>query len=134
MSKLQEPLDVLNQIRARSKRTITTINPKFNLGAVSATPRALALLTKTGFSANQLIERHVSGDWGDCCGQDATMNENALSNGERLFSVYRLVDTKLLNQIPRSQHHKYPTVWVITNAASGAGVRDYTTLMTPECY
>lgn len=134
MSQSTKPLDVLNQIRAQSKNSNPTNSAKFNLGAVSATPRALALLSKTGFTAAQLIERHASGDWGECGGQDAAMNETALTSGERLFSFYRLVDSKLRNEMPRSQQHKLPTVWIITNAANDVGIRDYTTLMTPECY
>ena len=126
--------DVLSQIRDRNRVTIMTNKGKFGLGQIVATPAALALLEKTGYSAAALIARHIHGDWGDCCGEDAQLNEDALTNRSRTFSVYRLVDAKLLKEIPRSKRSNLPTVWVITNAANEAGVRDVTTLLLPEDY
>ena len=126
--------DVLSQIRDRNRVTIMTNKGKFGLGQIVATPAALALLEKTGYSAAALIARHVHGDWGDCCGEDAQHNESALLDGSRIFGVYRLVDAELLKEIPRSNRSNLPTVWIITNAANQAGVRDVTTLMTPRCY
>lgn len=134
MTKSHQNIDVLKQIQSQRPSIISTKLVKFSLGSVVATPKALALLARTGFTAAQLIERHISGDWGACCIQDAAMNEDALMNGARIFSVYRLVEAKLLSELPRSQHHKLPTVWVITNAKNDAGVRDYTTVLLPECY
>ena len=107
---------------------------KFGLGQIVATPAALTLLEKTGYSAAALIARHVHGDWGDCCGDDAQLNEYALTNSSRIFSVYRLVDAELLKEIPRTNRSNLPTMWVITNAANEAGVRDVTTLLCPKDY
>lgn len=131
---MNEPKDVLSQIRAQRKFTVLTNAAKFSLGAIVATPPALTLLQKAGFSAAQLIARHVHGDWGDCCGEDAQLNERALTDGSRVFSVYRLVDAQLLKEFPRSKRSNLPTVWVITNATNDAGVRDVTTVLTPGCY
>ena len=126
--------DVLSQIRDRNRVTIMTNKGKFGLGQIVATPAALTLLEKTGYSAAALIARHVHGDWGDCCGDDAQLNEYALTNSSRIFSVYRLVDAELLKEIPRTNRSNLPTVWVITNAANEAGVRDVTTLLCPKDY
>jgi hypothetical protein len=57
--------------------TIITNAAKFQLGQCVATPGALALLEKTGFSAAFLINRHLHGDWGDVCKEDATESHAA---------------------------------------------------------
>jgi hypothetical protein len=36
------------------------------------------------------IARHLQGDWGDCCPDDAALNDAALKGGGRLFSVYHI--------------------------------------------
>jgi hypothetical protein len=33
--------------------------------------------------------RHLAGDWGDVCDDDRVANEQALQEGDRLFSVYK---------------------------------------------
>ena len=35
------------------------------------------------------LDRHACGDWGELCDDDRAENERALSQGLRLFSVYR---------------------------------------------
>ncbi|TWU41871.1 hypothetical protein [Novipirellula artificiosorum] len=62
--------------------------PKFNLGRIVATPGALETLEESGESADSLICRHHTGDWGDVCEDDAAANEQALGDGERILSVY----------------------------------------------
>ena len=62
--------------------------PRFSLGRIVATPGALAALEESGESASTFIRRHHCGDWGEVCPEDATSNEEALANGERVFSVY----------------------------------------------
>lgn len=131
---MNEPQDVLSQIRAQRKVTIITNAVKFSTGAIVATPPALVLLQRTGYSAAALTARHVHGDWGDCHGEDAQLNEHALIDCSRIFSVYRLVDAQFLKDIPRSKHSNLPTIWIITNATNEAGVRDVTTVLTPRCY
>jgi len=58
--------------------------------------------------------RHVSGDWGKQCLEDFGTNEDALTDGERIMSVYELD-----NQ----------TIWVITEWN-----REVTTVLDPMDY
>lgn len=58
--------------------------------------------------------RHVSGDWGKLCLEDLDVNEDSLSNGERLMSVYEID-----NQ----------TIWIITEWD-----RSMTTVLDPIDY
>ena len=62
-----------------------------------------------------MIDRHVTGDWGDLEGADQQANDAALKDGSRIFSAYHTSDgTK---------------IWVITEAD-----RSYTTALLPEDY
>lgn len=86
---------------------------KFSLGQIVATPNALSHLTKQDIDA--AIRRHVGGDWGDVCTDDAKENELSLKEGFRLLSVYRAENgTKF---------------WIITEADRSA-----TTVLLPEDY
>ena len=114
--------------------TIITNAAKFQLGQCVATPGALALLEKTGFSAAFLINRHLHGDWGDTCKEDAELNEMALRDGSRIMSVYRLVSPEKLKATPRSKRSELNTVWVITEAVSDDGRRASTCLLLPQDY
>jgi hypothetical protein len=106
----------------------------FSLGQILATPNALALMEKYGVNPIQLIARHARHEWGDCCAEDAALNEAALSDGSRLMSVYRLVGGDVLSNTPQEKRSELPTIWIITNAEDDAGVRDCTTLLLPEDY
>jgi hypothetical protein len=79
-----------NQDNATKKTrvTIMTNAARFELGQIVATPAALALLKECGFSAAMLIARHVHGDFGDICAEDAAENELSVQNGFRVMSVY----------------------------------------------
>jgi hypothetical protein len=114
--------------------TIFTNAAKFQLGQCVATPGALALLEKTGFSAAFLINRHLHGDWGDVCKEDAELNEMALRDGSRIMSVYRLVSPEKLKATPRSKRSEMPTVWSITEAVGDDGRRASTCLLLPQDY
>jgi hypothetical protein len=59
---------------------------QFDPGSVVMTPHALAQLQKPCVLA--ALHRHMTGDWGDCCSDDAQANDQALIHGSRLFSVY----------------------------------------------
>ena len=67
------------------KILIVTV-PKFPLGHLVSTPNALSQLTQEDISG--AIQRHASGDWGECDSHDWASNERALKHGGRLFSVY----------------------------------------------
>jgi hypothetical protein len=120
--------------QAKPPVTIITNAAKFQLGQCVATPGALALLEKTGFSAAFLINRHLHGDWGDVCKEDAELNEMALCDGSRVMSVYRLVSAEKLKATPRSKRTELKSVWVITDAADDDGIRRCTTVLLPEDY
>lgn len=120
--------------QAKPHVTIITNAAKFQLGQCVATPGALALLEKTGFSAAFLINRHLHGDWGDVCKEDAELNEMALCDGSRVMSVYRVVSPEKLKATPRSKRSELHTVWVITDAADDDGIRRCTTALRPEDY
>jgi hypothetical protein len=68
---------------------IEIAKPKFHLGKLVSTPGALAALTEAGQSPTEFVSRHVVGDWGDCDQHDQQANEDALRDGDRLFSVYK---------------------------------------------
>lgn len=108
---------------------VLTNAARFALGRIAATPGALALLERQGFSAAALLARHAHGDWGDVCAEDRATNELALAQGMRLMSVYRLVDAEKLAAMPVPQRARLPTVWIITEWD-----RSYTTLLRPDEY
>jgi hypothetical protein len=59
---------------------------KFPLGRIVATPNALAHVSE--MEMGQSLARHESGDWGDVDPEDRGLNDQALVEGSRLFSVY----------------------------------------------
>lgn len=92
------------------------MNPLFQLGECVGTPGALQLLADNDVSYLNLLDRHVSGDWGDIeFEDDKRMNEHAVASGvDRIMSVYKVGDAK---------------VWIITEAD-----RSVTTVLLPEEY
>jgi len=93
---------------------------KFELGKTVATPGALEALEAAGQEPSFFIDKHVSGDWGSVDADDGRANDEALTSGERLLSVYRT----LLGV----------EVWVMTEATDDEGVRAATTILLPEDY
>ncbi len=89
--------------------------PLFSLGQVVATPHALKVMEHHGVAPLSLLQRHVQGDWGAVCQDDAKANRDALRDGTRLLSSYPLADGI--------------RVWIITEADRSA-----TTLLMPEDY
>lgn len=103
----------------------------FNPGRVVASPAALELLERGGIEPAELLDRHVSGDFGevgqmgpDCLKDDGShehsdglaLNSLAVVSGdERILSVYRVTDED--------------RVYVETVAD-----RSYTTIYLPEEY
>jgi hypothetical protein len=86
---------------------------KFPLGTVVMTHGVSAL----GIDADitSYLERHTSCDWGDLDAEDAKQNEFALTNKQRLMSVY--------------SHSSEVTIWIITEWD-----RSVTTILLPEEY
>jgi len=60
----------------------------FELGQIVATPGALDLMERCHIDGLSLLARHVTGDWGDIDPEDRGLNEEALRDGSRIFSVY----------------------------------------------
>ena len=87
----------------------------FSLGQTVSTPGALEALEEAGHTAGEFLVRHALGDWGDLCDEDRQANDEALKQGFRLLSAYRLNDGT--------------RIWIITEAD-----RSVTTLLLPEEY
>jgi hypothetical protein len=94
---------------------ITFNNPLFELGQVVATHGATEAMQGELLTAALLLDRHLSGDWGNVCEEDAQLNDEAVKIGNRIMSVYTLDGgTK---------------VWIITEWDRSA-----TTILLPEEY
>lgn len=98
--------------------------PRFKLGQTVYTPGAKEAMERYHINPFDLLKRHVTGDWGDVCPEDAQANEEALQDGSRLLSAYVL-------QPPLSESKALASakVWVITEAD-----RSVTTILLPEEY
>lgn len=74
------------------------MKPKFNPGREVMT-RAVsqwAAQEPTRYKAIiKCLGRHLVGDWGEVCPEDAQANEDGLKYGDRLMSVYTVDDQKL---------------------------------------
>lgn len=86
----------------------------FALGKLVATPGALRFMEQHSINAFELVARHAGGDWGDLGQEDVATNVAAVQHGLRVFSSYKMSDSKL---------------WVITEWD-----RSYTTILLPEEY
>jgi hypothetical protein len=61
----------------------------FKLGQVVATPGALEALQASQQNPKEFLDKHITGNWGDCCKDDKQANDVALKDESRIFSVYR---------------------------------------------
>ena len=86
---------------------------RFRCGQLCATPAALDKVGRAGLI--RLLERHLSGGWGDTCESDARTNEEALHSGNRIISWYQV--------------SKELRIMIITEADRSA-----TTILLPEEY
>jgi hypothetical protein len=93
---------------------------KFSLGRTLATPAALQAMKESGQEAAFFLDRHVVGDWGEVCPDDAQLNDEALKDGGRIISAYSTL--------------KGQRLWVITEAAADHGLRAATTILLPSDY
>lgn len=76
-------------------------DPLFETGQIVATPAAIEVMEQLQIVPSQLLDRHVSGDFGDIDEEDQESNIVAVDFGLRILSAY-----KFGNQ----------TIWVITEA------------------
>jgi len=95
---------------------------RFPLGQIVATPGALAA-TANEYRL-QCLFRHVSGDFGCVCDDDAEINRAAIMNGDdRILSAYPIDPAKPCEGFGDN------TLWIITEAD-----RNVTTFLLPEEY
>ena len=87
----------------------------FSPGQIVATPGALTAFEEAGEEPVTYLARHLAGDWGEVCEDDAKENNFSLENAFRILSAYTL-----------STGVK---IWIITECDRSA-----TTLLTPEEY
>lgn len=97
-------------------QSVLSASPLFPLGQIAATPGALDLLDRTSINASSLLYRHQRGDWGTVCAEHAQSNDQAISIGARIFSVYE-------------HDSEQERLWIITEAD-----RRVTTLLLPTEY
>jgi hypothetical protein len=62
------------------------MQPRFPLGRTVATPAVMAL----SIDLASYMHRHHCGDWGDLEEGDKQLNEEALTNGDRILSCYQV--------------------------------------------
>ena len=94
--------------------------PLFKLGQVVATPGAIEALEKAGQVPFEFIACHIRGDWGELSEEDRRLNDEAVKDGSRILSAYRLKTGV--------------KVWVITEAEDDQGHRAATTILLPDEY
>lgn len=87
---------------------------KFQTGRVLITPGASDLMEEHGRNPLEFIERHVNKDWGDIPEDDIPRNNQALIDGTRIISAYKIGEEK---------------IWIITEADRSA-----TTILLSEEY
>jgi hypothetical protein len=78
---------------------VTGFLASFEPGAFVCTPGALEMLSHRDLQ--ELLRRHLSGDWGDLGTSDRKANDYALEHGERLMSAYET---------------PWGRIWIITEA------------------
>ena len=94
--------------------------PKFQVGRLLATPAALEELDKAGQSVHEFLAKHIQGDWGCVCAEDAAANDTSIQDGSRILSAYVLKTNVKL--------------WLISEASDDRGQRSCTTALLPSEY
>jgi len=92
---------------------ISRSTQKFLAGQILITVSAQQQLSES--DVQQALRRHLAGDWGDCEPEDAAANDLALTEGDRLLSVYHTAESVKF--------------WIITEADRSA-----TTVLLPDDY
>lgn len=98
-----------------------TTKALFPLGQVVSTPGALAACPT--HYLEHCLYRHMHGDWGNVCKEDAASNTEAVSAGFRILSAYAIDPAKPCEGFGEN------TLWIITEADRSA-----TTFLLPEEY
>jgi hypothetical protein len=95
--------------------------PLFPVGQVVATSTVTSLVPQAHLI--QCLRRHMMGDWGCVCEEDAKTNNEALREGFRILSAYPIDETK------PCKGYGDNTLGVITEAD-----RSVTTFLFPDEY
>ena len=74
---------------------------------------------------NNCINRHINEDFGEMEEEDIESNKEAINNGSRIFSSYK-IDENLNNENEK--------LWIITEAENENKEREYTTILYPKEY
>ena len=98
-----------------------TFAPKFQLGQIVATPRAIAACSAQHMT--RCLHRHSRGDWGNVCAEDKELNDLALVEGERVLSAYAIDESK------PAKGYGDNCLWIITERD-----RSVTTFLLPDEY
>jgi hypothetical protein len=94
---------------------VSTDHPTLSLGRVVATPGALRAFEASGDTPLTFLTRHHHCDWGELSPEDNLANNEALIDGTRLLSAYRL--------------NNGTRIWIITEAD-----RSSTCILLPSEY
>ncbi len=92
-----------------------TVNTKFPLGQIVATPGAIEAMEESGQTADFFLDQHAAGNWGTVDEEDWQANDQALVEGTRILSAYQTL--------------KGVKIWVITEHDRSA-----TTCLLPSDY
>jgi hypothetical protein len=95
--------------------------PLLQLGRVVATPAALDALARAGQTADEFLDRHARGDWGDLDEHDRTLNDKAVAHGSDPTLCTRVLSAYMTAKGER--------LWIITEAD-----RSSSCLLLPEEY
>ena len=106
---------------AQNMTTTNTAYKPFTLGQIVATPGVIE--TVSNFYLLECLSRHVRGDWGTVCPEDAAENNLSSHEGFRILSAYPIDPSK------PAKGHGANCFWIITEAD-----RSVTTFLLPEEY
>tara|TARA_R110001599_G_scaffold56410_5_gene156054 strand:+ start:6909 stop:7202 length:294 start_codon:yes stop_codon:yes gene_type:complete len=67
---------------------VTLSQPRFQAGKVLMTQGVNDLIQRGVINPAPYLQRHLNGDWGDLCGDDKQLNDEALTSEGRLMSSY----------------------------------------------
>ena len=93
----------------------------FGLGKLYVTRGIHALMDEHNLDVAPFIARHLTGDWGEVCADDAAENQLSLEKGFRILSAYHFA--------PDDDPNNPIKLWIITEAD-----RSVTTVLLPEEY
>ena len=71
------------------------LEPRFPLGQTYATTAVTAWAEKSEIYLTRYLRHHHCGEWGDLCGDDKVANEDAIAEGTRIVSAYKINETKI---------------------------------------